>query len=86
MTRLIGDQLQQHEPKLAALEHPAAAAAVAAARTAAFRPVADVEMNGSPVPAAPAAHCEQALRNVDFNMASRAASVAVAHKISFDVS
>src|SRR5258708_21516514 len=44
---LIGDQLQKHEAKLAALEHPAAAAA-AAMPAPAFRPVAEVELDRAP--------------------------------------
>src|SRR5207253_9096164 len=86
VTRLVGDQLQEHQPKLTRFEHSAAAPAVAAA---AFRTVADIEMKRSPMtaPTAPAAHCKEALRNVDFEMTPRTATMmTMSHILSFDVS
>ena len=87
MARLVGDQLQQHEPKLAGFEHPPAPAAAASAP--ALRAVAEVEMKRAPIalPAAPAAHREQALGNVDLEPPARAATMmSMSHKFSFDVS
>ena len=74
MARLVGDQLEQDQPELAAFEHPARTPAAAAAAAEAF--VAEVEVERSPaaLPAAAATHGHQAIRQVDLDPPARAAA------------
>jgi hypothetical protein len=72
VSRLVGDELEKHEAKLARFEHPTAPAASAPAVAS-----VDVEMEWPPIalPAPSTTHCEQAFGNVDLNSAPRAAAM-----------
>ena len=74
MTRLVGDQLEQHQAKFTGLEHPPAPAPAPAPTLGA---IAEVEMKWSPIalPAAPAARREQAFGNVEFEPPARSATM-----------
>ena len=52
VARLVGDQLEQHEPELAAFEHPAGCAGRGRAAPA-LRPVAEVEVERAPIACQP---------------------------------
>src|SRR6478672_3227909 len=79
VARFISDELQQHEPELAAFEHAPCTPAASAA--AAKSLVADVEVERSPMaaPAAAAAHRHQAFRQIDLDMPARAAALPGSH-------
>src|SRR5690348_5314606 len=83
--RLLGDQLEQDESQLSRFKHAAGAAAAASAPAPRSTLIADVETERPPiaVPAAAAAHCEQAFRKADGETAAMTAfMVSMSHGYS----
>jgi hypothetical protein len=81
VTRFVGDQLQKDQAKLAGFEHSARAASTPAAAPAL---VAEIEMERAPasVPSAAAAHREQSLGDLDFDVTTRSAGIIfVSHRL-----
>jgi hypothetical protein len=75
VTRLVSDQLEQHQPKLPAFEHASRATSAPTAADRAFIAEVEVERAPIPLPAAASAHGHERFGQIDFEMAARAASM-----------
>src|SRR3954454_21644037 len=77
VARLVGDQLEQDEPKLARFEHASAAASPPAAPCSRRVTVSEIEAEWSPatLPSATAAHGEQRFRKIDLDAPAWSATV-----------
>jgi len=78
VARLVGDQFQKHQAKLAALEHPPAAPASPASPLGTIAKV-EVKWPPMPLPAAPPAHRHHRLGKVDLEMSAWPATMMPTH-------